>query len=183
MTTAPPQFRLRRLSVDGEDWPAILALILRAFSSMEGRIDPPSSALRLTLETLAAKARDEIGLLVEEGGRPVACAFLDLRPDCLYIGKLAVEPDRQGSGAGKLLLAEAERIAAERHLPWLELQTRVELVENHRYFAARGFAKTGEGSHSGYPRPTWIVMRKRVRNQMSDATGQMSEIGAPNSDF
>jgi len=164
MTTNPnADLRLRRLSGDNEDWPAILALIRRAFSWMDGRIDPPSSALRLTPESIAQKARDEIGLLIEEAGWPIACAFLDARPDCLYVGKVAVEPVLQNSGAGKLLLAEAERIAAERGLPWLELQTRIELVENQRFFAARGFAKTGEGGHAGYARPTWVVMRKPVR--------------------
>ena len=177
MTTNPSaDRRLRRLTGDNEDWPAILALILRAFSWMDGRIDPPSSALRLTPESLAKKAGDEIGLLIEEGDRPIACAFLDPRPDCLYVGKVAVEPLLQGSGAGRLLLAEAERIAAELGLPWLELQTRIELVENQHFFAARGFAKTGEGSHAGYARPTWVVMRKPVQNRKPEAGNQKSEV-------
>ena len=46
----------RRLRPQDPDLPAILALIRRAFAPMEGRIDPPSSMLRMTLETLRAEA-------------------------------------------------------------------------------------------------------------------------------
>ena len=153
---------LRRLSGEGEDWATLLSMILRSFAYMNGRIDPPSSALRLTPEALAQKARDEFCLVIEEGAGPLACAFLDFRPDCLYVGKLAVEPRCQGAGHGSRLLREAERIATGLGRQWLELQTRVELSENHRYFTGQGFVKTSEGSHPGYDRPTWIVMRKPV---------------------
>ena len=42
------------LATDPYDWPALLALIARAFAYMEGRIDPPSSLHRLTPQGLAA---------------------------------------------------------------------------------------------------------------------------------
>lgn len=41
----------------------------------------------------------------------------------------------------------------------LELQTRIELLENHKAFAAMGFRKIGESSHEGYDRPTEVNMR------------------------
>ena len=43
-----------------------------------------------------------------------------------------------------------------------ELQTRVELVENHAAFARMGFVRTGESSHEGYDRVTTITMQKAV---------------------
>lgn len=39
------------------DWAGVLELIRRAFQGMEGRIDPPSSLHRLTVEGVAEQAR------------------------------------------------------------------------------------------------------------------------------
>jgi phosphinothricin acetyltransferase len=45
----------------------------------------------------------------------------------------------------------------------LELQTRVELIENHNTFSALGFEKVAETAHPGYSRPTSITMQRAVR--------------------
>jgi len=47
-------------------------------------------------------------------------------------------------------------------LPLLELETRIELVENHAAFAAMGFAKTEETAHTGFDRTTGITMQRKV---------------------
>lgn len=149
-------------SREDEDWPALLAMIHRAFAFMEGRIDPPSSLHRLDAAGLAQKARDEICLLVRDQGAVVGCVFCAPRPDCLYIGKLAVEPGRQGKGIGRTLMQAAEERARALDLPALELQTRIELTENHAAFGRLGFVKVGETAHAGYDRPTSITMRKAL---------------------
>lgn len=149
-------------------WEEVLALILAAFDYMNGLIDPPSSALRLTAESLQLKAEAETALAIIEGGRVVACLFCDRRPGVLYVGKLAVDPARQGAGFGSRLIERAETLAREAGLPALDLQTRVELGSNHAYFASKGFAKAGEGAHDGYSRPTWIVMRKTLDASAGD---------------
>src|SRR6185295_4788841 len=46
--------------------------------------------------------------------------------------------------------------------PAMELDTRIELVENHKTFAAFGFVKTAERSHAGYTRATFITMQKAL---------------------
>ena len=46
-------------------WDELLGLIMRAFAYMDGVIDPPSSAHRLTIASLTDKARDEIALIAE----------------------------------------------------------------------------------------------------------------------
>jgi hypothetical protein len=56
----------------------------------------------------------------------------------------------------------AEEVARTHGRKFLELQTRVELVENHATFAALGFKKVAESAHPGYSRPTTITMRKPV---------------------
>jgi len=148
------------------DFAAVLALIQRCFAYMDGRIDPPSSMHRLTVEAVRAQADEGEVWLIDgpEGpdGAPVACVFLTPRADCLYLGKLAADPAFRGRGLARALVECAMDRAAALGLPAVELQARVELVENHRAFAAMGFAKTGETAHAGYDRPTSITMRRPV---------------------
>ncbi|NKF30720.1 GNAT family N-acetyltransferase [Pseudomonas sp. BGM005] len=141
-------------------WDELLALILAAFASMNGRIDPPSSALKLTTRSLAEKAEAEIGHVVIENERLIGCRFLRPEADCLYVGKLAILPEAQGKGLGKRLLAIAEETAAALGLAALRLETRIELTENHAVFAAWGFSRTAEKAHPGFARTTSIEMRK-----------------------
>src|SRR5437868_7130113 len=104
---APPDF-------DG--WEAVRTLILDAFASMEGRIDPPSSALRLTARSMAADAAQGGLLLAELDRAVVGCVFFSPKDDALYIGKLAVRPDRQGRGIARALLAAVRDEARRRGL-------------------------------------------------------------------
>ncbi|OWV82580.1 acetyltransferase [Rhizobium sp. R635] len=154
--------RIIRLDPSFTCWDELLALILTAFASMNGRIDPPSSALSLTAETLAAKAEAEIGHVAIEEGKLTGCLFLRPEADCLYVGKLAVLPAVQGKGLGRRLLAIAEETAAGLGLAALRLETRIELVENHAVFTAWGFSRTAEKAHPGFTRTTFIEMRKNL---------------------
>jgi N-acetylglutamate synthase-like GNAT family acetyltransferase len=144
-------------------WDELLALILAAFASMNGRIDPPSSALRLTAQALAEKAEAEIGHVAIEQGKLTGCLFLRPETDCLYVGKLAVLPSAQGKGLGRRLLAIAQETAAALGLPALRLETRIELTDNHAVFAAWGFSRTAEKAHPGFTRTTFIEMRKDLK--------------------
>ena len=143
------------------DWPALLALIRAEFAYMEGRIDPPSSMLALTPQAIAAQAAAaEVWAI---GTPPVACVFLTPKPGALYIGKLAVAATHRRQGHAHALIALAETRARALGLPALDLQTRVELVENQRAFAALGFTETARTAHPGYSRPTSISYRLNIR--------------------
>jgi predicted N-acetyltransferase YhbS len=158
----PVEIAVRRASPDFADWEAVRTLIHEAFATMEGRIEPPSSALRLTPQSLAADASDGALLLARSGSTLVGCVFVRPKQDALYIGKLAVRPALHGSGIGRALVEAARAEARLLGLKSLELQTRIELSENHAAFAQMGFIKTGETAHQGYQRPTSITMRAPV---------------------
>ena len=138
------------------DWPALLALIQRAFAGMEGRIEPPSSLDRLTANDLAASEVWVIGTPAQ------ACMVLTPKPGRLYLGKLAVEPGLQGQGHGRALVRAAEQRALALGLAVVELETRVELVENHAIFGKLGFLEVGRKAHPGFDRPTSITFAKSV---------------------
>lgn len=145
-----------------DDPAPVLALIRAEFAYMEGRIDPPSSMLQLTEDAVRrqAEAGEVWGLGPAEA--PEACVFLTPKEGALYIGKLAVAQAVRGRGYARMLVDLAEERARALDLPTLELQTRVELVENHATFRALGFEKVGETAHEGYDRPTSYTFRKMV---------------------
>ncbi len=144
------------------DWGAVLALIRESFAFMEGRIDPPSSMLRLTEAEVARQAEAGEVWVIEDGAGPVACVFLTVKPGCLYVGKLAVAAAWRGQGLARALVDQAARRAVALGLAALELQVRVELVENQAAFAAMGFVKVGETAHQGYDRATSYTYRRGV---------------------
>ncbi|MEI4473027.1 GNAT family N-acetyltransferase [Frigidibacter sp. MR17.24] len=149
----------RRLG-PADDMGPVLALIRGAFAFMEGRIDPPSSMHRLTEAALAEEAaRAEIWVI---GTAPDACVILTPKPGRLYVGKLAVADAARGRGLARRMMALAETRARRLGLPMLELQVRVELVENHRAFEAMGFRRTGASAHAGYDRPTSLTFGRPV---------------------
>jgi GNAT superfamily N-acetyltransferase len=154
--------RIVHLPQEFDHWGELLALISRAFAYMDGVIDPPSSARRLTAESLKEKARGEVCIVARAGGRLVGCAFAAERGDHFYLGKLAVDPAVQGAGIGRALVNSIEEHAALRGKPILELQTRIELTGNQATFEKLGFVETARTAHAGYDRPTAITYRKTV---------------------
>jgi GNAT superfamily N-acetyltransferase len=147
------------------DWAGLLALLQQAFAYQAERIDPPSSLNRLDAQGLAGKAGEERLFLAIEDGQVIGCVFAKLRVDAVYVGKLAVLPSRQGQGIGRKLMRAAEVFANGVGRRILELETRIELTENHKTFAALGFSKVAEHAHAGYNRPTFIVMRKMLPHE------------------
>lgn len=145
-----------------DDWQALLELILRSFAYMDGLIDPPSSALRLTPQTLQARARREKLLLAYRGGQLAGCLFIADRGDHLYLGKLAVDPALQSQGLGRRFVEAAEALGRAAGKNALELETRVELHGNHAAFARLGFQEVTRNAHPGFDRSTSITMRKAL---------------------
>jgi len=140
----------------------VLALIRETFAYMDGRIDPPSSMHRLTEADIARQADTGEVWLIGPADVPLACVFFTPRQHALYVGKLAVAAEARGQGHARALMALAEFRARARGLPALELQTRVELTENHAAFARLGFVRVGATAHPGYDRATSYTYRRPV---------------------
>lgn len=135
---------------------ALLALIRDSFAYMDGRIDPPSSMHRLTLEEIEAQC--EAGDVWSLGAPPVACMVLTPQPGRLYLGKLAVADAHRRRGLAARLVDIAQDRARALSLPRIVLQSRVELTEVHAAFAQLGFVHTGATAHPGFNRPTSVTM-------------------------
>lgn len=140
------------------DWDALFALIKRAFAGMEGRIDPPSSLHKRTAQDFATHPGEV--WVVGEPAR--ACMLLTQKPHALYLGRLSVDPRWQGKGYAHILIDHAVARARALGLPALELESRIELVENHAIFFALGFKQTAANTHPGFDSPTSLVFTKTL---------------------
>lgn len=127
---------------------------------MDGRIDPPSSVHRLDI--VALRTLCDVGEVWCIGDRPDAVVVLTPRSDALYLGKLAVADSHRGRGFARDLVELAGARAATRGFAFLELEVRIELVENQTAFKRLGFEVVRETAHAGFDRPTSVTMRAAV---------------------
>lgn len=156
--------RVRVAPQDFDDWSGLLELLQSSFAFMTGRIDPPSSLQQLDAAGLRDKAVEETLILAVEDDVTVGCAYAKHAGPGLYVGKVAVHENWRGRGVARQLIGAVEDLARDKGYQYLELQARIELIENHRTFAALGFEKTAETSHPGYSKATSITMRKPIES-------------------
>lgn len=89
-------------------------------------------------------------LLVERAGTLIACCELQRKDEHAYFGMFSVSPLEQGTGIGKQVLAEAERVARDewrcREMQMTVIDVRNELIA---WYERRGYARTG--IHKPFP--------------------------------
>ena len=151
---------VRALEPGDEALVTTLELIKSSFAFMAGLIDPPSSVERLTLKKLKTMA--EVGRVLVIGKPVIACVVATPLTHALYLGKIAVDPSMRGQGLVRTLIEKCETLAEDLGKNCLELQVRIELVQNEKMFAKLGFIKVSDDCHLGYDRVTEITMQKPV---------------------
>ncbi|MCS0636963.1 GNAT family N-acetyltransferase [Streptomyces sp. LP05-1] len=148
--TGPAGEPVYRDAVEG-DIPGLVALIESAY-----RGDASRAGWTTEADLLHGQRTDPEGvravvtapgsrlLIAEREGAPVACCQLELRGDAAYFGMFAVRPGLQGGGIGRLVLAEAERLARDewgaREMHMTVISVRDELIA---WYERRGYRRTG----------------------------------------
>lgn len=134
------------------DVDAIVALVESAYRGESGRRGwTTESHLLDGQRTDAAAVRGLIErpgsriLLAERDGRLMASCHVEHQGDNGYFGMFAVDPAGQGSGLGRQVLAEAERIAhGEWHCRAMRMTVIVQREELIAWYGRRGYRRTGE---------------------------------------
>jgi len=133
------------------DIDAISALVTSAYRGDSSRVGWTTEAdlldgNRIDREVLRAdilRPRSLV-LLAERDGDLIACAHIADDDGAGYFGMFSVQPQAQGGGLGKTVLAEAERIAwQEWQLPVMQMtviDAREELIA---FYERRGYRRTG----------------------------------------
>lgn len=133
------------------DAPAVVALVESAYRGDVSRQGWTTEADLLdghrtgADDVLACIARSRSRIvLAEHGDSLLACAHVADDDGVGYFGMFSVRPGLQGSGIGKALLAEAERIARDEwHVPAMHMtviDVRGELIA---FYERRGYRRTG----------------------------------------
>lgn len=147
-TQTPPVFRTATTA----DVDAIVALVESAYRGESGRRGwTTESHLLDGQRTDAADVRSLIErpgsriVLAERDGRLLASCHIERQGDNGYFGMFAVDPAGQRGGLGKLVLAEAERIAREEwHCRGMRMTVIVQREELIAWYNRRGYRRTGE---------------------------------------
>ncbi len=137
------------------DVDAVVALVESAYRGESSKLGWTTEAHLLDGQRTDEQAvRDIIGsddalvlLAVDDDTAAiVGCCQLERRPEgAAYFGMFAVSPHLQGGGAGKRLLAEAERLAADE---WgcarMEMTVIAQREELIAWYVRRGYREVGE---------------------------------------
>lgn len=150
-----PELTFRRATRDDID--AIVELVQSAYRGDASRVGWTTEAdildgQRIDRSMLTAMLANPVAmfLLAEFDDTLIACCEMQDKGDAAYFGMFSVTPSMQGSGVGKDVLAEAERIARDEwhcgHMEMTVIDVRDSLIA---WYERRGYVRTG--LHSPFP--------------------------------
>lgn len=134
------------------DAQSIVALVESAYRGESGRRGWTTESHLLDgqrtdaadVSALIARAGSRL-LMAERDGQLKASCHIERRGTSAYFGMFAVDPDEQGSGLGKQVLAEAERMARDEwHCRAMSMTVIVQREELIAWYERRGYRRTGE---------------------------------------
>ncbi len=128
------------------------------------KLDPPSGAVRESVDRVRDDLASGGGAIAELDGRPVGCLRWYVGDDGnFHVRRVAVEPELQRRGLGSVLMAWAEEEARRRGCKAVSVGVRLALRDNLDFYRKLGYEVIGEHRHESYDRTTWLAMRKSLQ--------------------
>jgi ribosomal protein S18 acetylase RimI-like enzyme len=112
----------------------------------------------LDADYAASVARDVVWVAVQDGQVAGYVVLVD-EPAMTLLENVAVDPDRQGRGIGRLLIAAAEEHARTTGTHAVRLYTNAVMRENRRLYARLGYAEVSQRSEDAFHR---VFLEKRL---------------------
>jgi GNAT superfamily N-acetyltransferase len=150
MNATAENLQLRFRAATAADVPAVVALVESAYRGDASRAGWTTEADLLDgqrvdsqgVADVIAKPQSRV-ILGECDGALLACCHIESLGRACYFGMFSVQPTRQGSGVGKQMMIEAERVARE----WkcIEMEMTVITVRDDliAWYERRGYRRTG----------------------------------------
>jgi ribosomal protein S18 acetylase RimI-like enzyme len=129
---------------------------IRAYLPVIGAIPKPARE-----DYHARVERGEVWVL-EADGSVVGLIVLEEQPDHLLVYSIAVRPDRQGRGYGKVLLRFADEEARRNGMREVRLYTNRRMARNLALYRRCGFAEIGTRPHPSHAGEVLIDMAKTL---------------------
>ena len=148
-------------TADADDAKTVTDLIHRAFAGRPP-LDPPSTALDETTESVGAALAAGAGLLATVDGQPAGTMIFTLAEDSgvplLGLRRVSVLPQWQGRGVATAMVGVAEDVARSRGLVGVSLVARRELTATVEFWRRRGYVLDENARAAATPE---MPMRKR----------------------
>ncbi|HUB47530.1 MAG TPA: GNAT family N-acetyltransferase [Acetobacteraceae bacterium] len=135
---------------------SVQQVVHAAYRHYVARIGKPPGPM---LDDYAARISDGQVWVLEDAGRIAGILVLDEQADRFLLDNVAVRPECQGSGFGRVLMEFAEAEARRRGWPEIVLYTHVLMTENQALYKRLGYVETGRVSEKGFAR---VYMTKRL---------------------
>lgn len=117
----------------------MLSIMQAAFEEYRGRLDPPSGALRETIDDVRAAIGGGGAFLAFSGDMAVGSARFRLAPGYAYAGRVAVLPAYRGQGVAGALMAAIEASARAGGVAEVRVGVRGSLPANRRLYEKLGY--------------------------------------------
>ncbi|GAC1325926.1 MAG: hypothetical protein NVSMB13_09900 [Mycobacteriales bacterium] len=148
----------------------VWTLAREAFAG-NGVLDPPTGALRDTLEDVRADLAAYGGVVARAGSDVVASLRRRAEGDRLWLRRVAVAPGWQRRGLGAALMRTAIERAREQGFSEVAVRVRHVLPDNRAFYAALGFTEVGA-------RDAWAELALPLTGAAVVATAdEMRELG------
>jgi ribosomal protein S18 acetylase RimI-like enzyme len=134
-----------------EDVEAVHEVVRGAFEEYRGVLAVSVSALDETVEDVRREISGGRVLVALEGREIVGTVRYDLKPDCLYVGRLAVLPAYRKRGVGAALMDYVERLATALGRMRIQLATRESVPSNLRFYQRLGYRVVERVAHARGP--------------------------------
>jgi tRNA threonylcarbamoyladenosine biosynthesis protein TsaE len=156
---------------------AVVEIIHRSFGARP-RIDPPTTALDETVESVAEVLAGPGGLLVERRGQPMgALLFDESRPGLLGLRRVAVDPDLQSRGVASAMVGVAEDTAEERGKDGIWLRVREELPDTVQFWSRRRYHPLRrDGAFIEFGKTLWLAREVPTPEAMRDLAARTAEL-------
>ncbi|WP_293787553.1 tRNA (adenosine(37)-N6)-threonylcarbamoyltransferase complex ATPase subunit type 1 TsaE [uncultured Aeromicrobium sp.] len=156
---------------------AIVEVIHRSFAARPP-LDPPTTALEETEETVAAALRASGGLLALRRARPIgAILFDESRPGSLGLRRVSVHPQGRDRGVASAMVGVAEDIAEERGKDGIWLDVREELPDTVRFWTRKQYQPVGRtGTTIHMAKTLWLSREVPDVDAMHALAGRLASL-------
>ena len=113
------------------------------------------------MDDFAARIAADQVWVMDDTGTIAGVLVLENGPDHFLLDNIAIAPDRQGRGFGRLLLDFAEAEAVRNGWNTITLYTNALMVENIAIYQHRGYVEQERRTEKGFNR---VYMAKPLRN-------------------
>jgi ribosomal protein S18 acetylase RimI-like enzyme len=142
------------------DIPALATTIAAAFEEHRGVLDPPSSSLDKSPQSVTQELQTSKAIVAVVDAKIVGCVFYAHKEDYVYLAHLAVLPEHRGLGIAKALVQEVEEKARAQNINNIRLSVRLTLEKTRGFYQSLGYVFHSHGTHTGYKHFTFVNLEK-----------------------